>query len=323
MANNSEMVDIDSQPSFSSSTTNLSHNSSESALDPPVNTTNDQNYYYDNGPQGVSADDMSDLLPPPEAYEDDDNESAESVSGASVAAMDEFETLMNNPIPVSTEQIEAIDAIPTAADTQRGVLSLTNLCVAKILSMKMAQQEELELVDIDGNVIGSGVENINALKAKIEMFTNPMFEIDLDNVGACYEVVTHYFESYFPQTWREITVLNNLGVIVALATIDNPAAQLAARNFLTNFLERQPPSPHRTYFGYYVTFENLPHMAVSLCCSINNISNDLLKLFGEILHSMQNRNEVLHNHVRAFMKKYMPEAHFADDFRQSGWMVEV
>jgi hypothetical protein len=222
-------------------------------------------------------------------------------------------------VTVTEEQIAEIKKVPTAAATKRSVVSLSNLCIAKILSAKMAHQQEFVFEDVDGYALENAGE---VMKARIEMFTNPKFETDIDNLNACWEVVSVEFGLWFPQTWREISVLRQFGSILALRAIAEPAAQLAAQNCF-NYMMHLDYNRHLnfpTHFGYMVTFANLPDITISLCGAINNLANRMVSMFTEIQRSMDDSDIPLHNHVGEFMKKYLPE-YYHNEPRQSGWLA--
>ena len=219
----------------------------------------------------------------------------------------EQEDAMDDALPpprqVTDDQLAKINQVPKAMRTKRGVNSLSNLCAAKILTMKLEnhQAETHEFAD-DQGVLHS---DLGQLKKYVEMCFDPVFQSDLVNLQMCWEAIPRP-ELDIPSLWREINTLKNAGVILALATIDDPQAQLLARNFLETYKEHQAILIRPMYYGYLLTAENLPKIAVAIGREVNKQTNSMIILFTTMLFAVEEEeNLAIHGHLLPFVEKWL------------------
>jgi hypothetical protein len=239
-----------------------------------------------------------------------DDDSDDDDHGSTVALMD-FEFHWVDTV-VSEKMVNKINAVPTAESSMYNPNSLANLCVAKILAMNMANHQAVmqELTDID----------VGALYKRFAMFLDPTFASDYGDVTYCWELVGGVHQ-WLPNCWRELRLLEEYGTILALVACNTPSSMMLARNYFTTVMRRQQHLPTLpTYFGYSFKFENLPNIIQALGGTINKHCNEIAVLLSEQLSFTSAQSVVLHSHMRAFLKRYLPE-YFVDDFRESGWLV--
>ena len=206
---------------------------------------------------------------------------------------------------ITEEMIEKVNQVPVAEVKKRNPLSLQNLCVVKILSLKLADHQHLthQLKDADNNTL----ENVDDLTKVIEAFADPECEQDIHKLYECCCVVSPTVDNWFPRCGCEIELLREMGIVLALASIDNPTAELLGRNAFGAFLHRASVLQTRLprYYGYAPRFENLHDLVIALGHTINKHRNDFVKLLLDILDSNEDQDRVIHNHARAFVNKYL------------------
>jgi hypothetical protein len=163
--------------------------------------------------------------------------------------------------------------------------------------MKLADHQERtrELTSLDGNPL----ESVDELKQALEVFLNPLFHVDIENMAKCYHVIFPVYDEndnlkeWKITDWPEVTTLLTRGKLLALSTVNNPAAQQMVCNMFT------PTSDNDT-------IERLPNAAIALGMAIN------VRKLRTILHyhdclcaeAVSDEQEVLHEHIGAVMKKY-------------------
>jgi hypothetical protein len=196
-----------------------------------------------------------------------------------------------------------INTVPTAEASKYTPNTLANLCVAKILAMRIDNHPPTqELVDIDGSIHAT----VGVLHKRLIMFLDPTFASDYGDVTYCWELVGGVHQ-WLPNCWRELRLLEEYGTILALVACNTPSSMMLARNYFTTVMRRQQHLPTLpTYFGYSFKFENLPHIITALGGTINKHCNDIAILFNEQL-TYQHPPNPAHKHLRAFMKRYLPE----------------
>ena len=217
---------------------------------------------------------------------------------------------VNQP-DVTEEMFDKLDQVPMAQVEKRNPISLQSLCVIKILSTKLAEHHELtqEFKDVNGNPL----DNVDEIKKIMEAFADPECEKDHDNLYECCRIVSPVVDNWFPRCDREFEMLRELGNFMALASVNDPAAELLARNAYSAFMN-QLPEDHE----YAPTFESMRGLGVALGVSINKGKNQLVKILSDILTSSEDQDRAIRNHTRAFMKKYLPDD-FIDGFIESGY----
>jgi hypothetical protein len=203
---------------------------------------------------------------------------------------------------VSDETISEINAVPTVEASKHNPNSLVSLCVAKILTMKMVEHQNLTqaLIDLDG----VPVQNIDELEGKFSMLLNPIFEQDFNDVSDCCQLVGGFDYWLLPNLWRELYLLKTYGVILALVAYNTPSSVLLARNYFSNVVGPKQATLS-SYFGFELTLENLPNIATTLGRTIYYHCHDIALLFNRQLASYEPKDTVLHKHLRAFMMKYL------------------
>jgi hypothetical protein len=199
--------------------------------------------------------------------------------------------------------LNKINTVPTVEASKYTPNTLANLCVAKMLVMRVDDHHPptQELIDIDGSIHAT----VGVLHKRIIMLLDPTFASDFCNVSYCCELGG--LDGCLPNCWRELRLLEKYGVILALVACKTPSSTILAHNYFTNMMQRQPQLPlSPTYFGYSFKFENLPHIITALGGTINKHCNEIAVLFNEQL-SYQHPPNPAHKHMRAFMKRYLPE----------------
>ena len=203
---------------------------------------------------------------------------------------------------VTEEMIERVNAIPVADLQKCNPLSLQKLCVVKILTDTLAvhQAHTHEFMDSNGNQL----ENVDGIKKLMVTFSDSQCETDVQNLYECCCITSPIADNWFPHCSREFQVLHELGIVMALACIDNPVAQLLARNAYNTFLERVSfELPH--YYGYAPRYQNLRDLTIALGGAINRRKKQFVKVILEVLNSNAEQDRVIHNHALAFVKKYL------------------
>ena len=227
----------------------------------------------------------------------------DSDNGSTMDVAD-YEFMWAQPLlpDVTEEMIEQVNAIPVADLQKYNPLSLQKLCVVKILSATLAEHQENTHEFVDPN--GNRLENADGIKKMMVAFSDSQCETDIKNLYECCCITSPIADNWFPYCSREFQVLNELGIVMALACIDHPVAQLLARNAYNTFLNRVADElPY--YYGYAPRFRNLRDLTIALGGAINKRKNQFVKVMLDVLESNVDQDRAIHNHARAFVKKYL------------------
>jgi hypothetical protein len=252
----------------------------------------------------ISAEEIATLIHDAESANDDNASDDDDDHGSTVSlASYEFHWALPDAV-MPEDTINKIGAVPTADMSKYNPNTLANLCVANILATKMGVQTVLttELHRVDGERLGIN----NALLKKIMMFMDPAFASDLGNASYCYDLVRGY-NDWLPNCWCEVRLLKKYGVILALVACNTPSTLMLARN-LFNMAQHQPQLPSMaSFFRYSLDWENLPNITAALIRHICYNCHEIAVILSEELSFTSAQSVVLHKHMRAFLKRYLPE----------------
>jgi hypothetical protein len=201
--------------------------------------------------------------------------------------------------PVSIEQLQQIAAIPVAEKKYR-VNTLSNLCVGKILSEAMAAHQATT-IDRDSNGVVFPI--VTSLERLLNLFSNPQFRVDLDNVYHATKVVSDIADEWFPKYGPVVNTLRQYGHVMALVAIDTPSTQVLATNY---FLASNPPTmPPLICFGDVLSLDNMWDIMVSLCFAIHTRMKQLQSTCDGLMYSTGEAEAAISKHLCAFESKYL------------------
>jgi hypothetical protein len=269
----------------------------------------DVNYnYFGEGDNQVVTGDVLDVESEVEFADNGDNGSDDGSDGSTTMDVVAYEFQWQVPPVDLVEAAENINQVPLAETIKRNPLSLSNLCVNKLLTIKITANRENIRPEFGFDIEDRDMETLNAT---IDMFANSQFHDDLENLKTCCDYTSIDGDVWwFPYHHREWIKLSKMGDILALASTDDPRAQLLAHNRYNRLPQLLHPTMP-TYFGIPFNFANLSDITIALGASIIKRKKQMVTSFTEIIMSPEDEDQVLKNHMSSFMKKWLP-ASFVD-----------
>jgi hypothetical protein len=234
------------------------------------------------------------------AIDSDGSDDFEDDDDVSIASLDPMEVLAN------------IRHVPTASASRRSPISLKSLCVSKLLAIKLVGDlREQDLYDENGNKKVFTQDEINGA---LNTFANPSFQNDVNDLKKCCDFTSPYGDaSWFPWCYKDFVALQRYGEVLAIASVANPTAQLLARNRINSLLKERSP----WCISDPLTVDNPSGVTIKVGKSVLKHEMELASFLNGAISSMEDEDYVLHEHGRAFMKKWL-SPYFVDCTHESG-----